>query len=669
MLPTSFAPVLGPCMMPSVEPPYRRAGVQLALLGAVRLRGPNGACADIPVRKTRAVLALLALSPDGSLPRSRLGDLLWGEREESQARGSLRQALFELRRATAAVGGADVLASDRDRVTLRVDRLAIDLVHEPADVARMELDALAPVLAAWQRQPMEDLDGIGGAFDDWLRDERSGRRERFVRSLVQRLSLEQPSETVLRLTRSLVQIDPTHEPAHRLLMRAYSAQQDRGGALAHYERVEQLFQREFGVAPHAETLDTALALQEAPARPFAVEEAAKPGSRPRLAIARIDQAEGDAPGGALGAMLRDDLAFMLERAQEFDLVDAPADDASGGLADLVLHLNSRPIGAMLRVHLALTTPGSGRRLWSDRFDVPVDGDAPIGDGVTARMAAAVLSGALAQLVSLSTRSRQARSDSFEKFLRGRRLADVMPTRDRLRAAMDLFEQAVTADPHNVIATIYLVRLLNTQLLETEVGADPEPWRQRARNLATHAYELDPNSAVCNIVMGWCHLRARRFGEARWHIEHALELNPYHPERLTDAATAFMYLGEHDRAHACWSKAQAMDSDTVDQRWADAIEIHVMRHDYRAALQAADRLRTLTLRRLACICVAASQAGQVERAEAAHQELVRMGRELWVGSEPFSEAGLIDWLFAHFPFANPEDEALFRRGLRDSGLPS
>ncbi len=64
---------------------------RLDLLGPVRLGNSAGDDLTPKARKTRALLAVLALSK-GPVSRARLTDLLWGDRGEDQARASLRQA-------------------------------------------------------------------------------------------------------------------------------------------------------------------------------------------------------------------------------------------------------------------------------------------------------------------------------------------------------------------------------------------------------------------------------------------------------------------------------------------------------------------------------------------------------------------------------------------------
>src|SRR5262249_30416815 len=77
-------------------------GLRIRLLGSVTIE-IDGRPVAIASKKARALLGYLALRESAAVSRGVLTELLWGERSESQARGSLRQTLSELR---AALGSA-----------------------------------------------------------------------------------------------------------------------------------------------------------------------------------------------------------------------------------------------------------------------------------------------------------------------------------------------------------------------------------------------------------------------------------------------------------------------------------------------------------------------------------------------------------------------------------
>ena len=72
--------------------------MRLSLLGGFAALDPEGREIEISAKKGRALLAVVALSPAGSCSRARLANLLWSDRGDDQARGSLRQTLALLRK-------------------------------------------------------------------------------------------------------------------------------------------------------------------------------------------------------------------------------------------------------------------------------------------------------------------------------------------------------------------------------------------------------------------------------------------------------------------------------------------------------------------------------------------------------------------------------------------
>jgi len=64
------------------------AACRLTLLGGFSLASPEGGEVALPTRKDRLLLAYLALAGGRPQSRSRLAGLLWGDRDEAQARGN-----------------------------------------------------------------------------------------------------------------------------------------------------------------------------------------------------------------------------------------------------------------------------------------------------------------------------------------------------------------------------------------------------------------------------------------------------------------------------------------------------------------------------------------------------------------------------------------------------
>jgi TolB-like protein len=122
--------------------------LRLTLYGGFSLADADGAEIPLKSKKAKALLAYLALPLGKARSREEIMALLWSDRAEAQARGSLRQMLSGLRKD---LGGG----------VLRIDNNAVAL--DPGQITVAEASG-REFLAGFQ---LNDP-----AFEDWLRDER-----------------------------------------------------------------------------------------------------------------------------------------------------------------------------------------------------------------------------------------------------------------------------------------------------------------------------------------------------------------------------------------------------------------------------------------------------------------------------------------------------------------
>src|SRR5688572_32937851 len=91
---------------------------------------------------------------------------MWGERPEENARASLRQALFQLKRML-----GDVLDVTPESVALRIDGLDFDVAAFEADVASGRFRDAA---LRWNGDFLHGAEDAGGeSFRAWLESERA----------------------------------------------------------------------------------------------------------------------------------------------------------------------------------------------------------------------------------------------------------------------------------------------------------------------------------------------------------------------------------------------------------------------------------------------------------------------------------------------------------------
>src|SRR5580692_11912829 len=145
-------------------------GISLQLLGRFVLAVKDGTEIRISARKSRALIAYLALQPGMTASREQLATLLWGDRSDELARQNLRQCLVSLRR-DLPPAASNLLAIDSHSVGLRSRHLSVD-VHELAALAdATDLCRLERAVDLYRGPFLADLSIETEAFEEWVRAE------------------------------------------------------------------------------------------------------------------------------------------------------------------------------------------------------------------------------------------------------------------------------------------------------------------------------------------------------------------------------------------------------------------------------------------------------------------------------------------------------------------
>jgi DNA-binding SARP family transcriptional activator/pimeloyl-ACP methyl ester carboxylesterase len=228
--------------------------LRLTLLGGFEVRPEPGLPVAFRTQKAQALLAYLALPLGRAHLRDKLAALLWGAMRDEQARASLRQALYELRKHLGDAAAA-----------LRIDGHAVSL-----DPAAVELDVTTFTRLAGEEAPaaLEEaarlyrgdlLEGFSvdeEPFETWLMEERERLREVAMEALAKGLARQRKAgalATAVATARQLLVIDRLQEPVHRTLMRLHAELGQRAAALRQYQQCVAVLQRDLGVEPELET--------------------------------------------------------------------------------------------------------------------------------------------------------------------------------------------------------------------------------------------------------------------------------------------------------------------------------------------------------------------------------------------------------------------------------
>jgi predicted ATPase/DNA-binding SARP family transcriptional activator len=229
--------------------------VQIGLLGPFEVRTDDGAVADLPGARLRALLIALALEPGRVVSKATLIDWIWGEQPPADAANALQRLVSRLRKALPeglieGHPGGYRLTVEPDVVdAVRFERL-IGQARDAEGSRRVRL--LREALALWRGAAMADV----GHQDSEALDAAVTRLDRLRLAALEdrfdaELDLGHGAELVAELT-DLVAAHPVRERLVAALMRALAAAGRDTEALFAYEGTREALADLLGVDPSPE---------------------------------------------------------------------------------------------------------------------------------------------------------------------------------------------------------------------------------------------------------------------------------------------------------------------------------------------------------------------------------------------------------------------------------
>jgi DNA-binding SARP family transcriptional activator len=225
-------------------PVYRPVSVRL--LGGLDVR-LHAEPVSFPTRHAALIFAYLASDPGTPRLRSHLAALFWADRGEEQARGSLRQTLFRIRKVFAGLD-PQVLEADARMVAVNPEVVSCDV----AAVLRDDHGASQAVDGVF----LDGWDGVGPDFDLWIGTMRRSIAEAAHRMLEAEAGRAEQSGDVSALidaARRMAAADPYDEVAGRMLMTGLALSGQPAAAADFYRRLAARLATELDAEPAAET--------------------------------------------------------------------------------------------------------------------------------------------------------------------------------------------------------------------------------------------------------------------------------------------------------------------------------------------------------------------------------------------------------------------------------
>jgi DNA-binding SARP family transcriptional activator/TolB-like protein len=603
----------------------------------------------LPVgRKTRALLACIAMAAPRPMLRGRLAEQLWSRRPEEQARASLRQEIHRLLDALSPAE-TEVILVTRDHLTLKPGAVWIDVdevmratIAQPAALTLLDGDLL------------EDLDGVDPNFDAWLNTERERLRDRArgIAESMLRDNLE--PDAAIAASQRLLTIDRSHEGAWRALMKAHAARGERGLAVQAYDRCRAVLADMLDAAPSIETQKLLNEIRgpahnRLPLRPPQTAEPPETSQAAPLQAAAPAAPPAASPPGTTGVPPSTD-AVPAPRKREtsatrggahigvmpFRLVGMPDEDAhlAPGLADEITNALSRfrwlfivssnslgrfaadnrdeaairrefgldflldgsvqRAGNKIRISLRLLDLRANNQIvWARRFDRETNDLLSLQDEIAAEVVAQIDPEILLIEAKRSTSRGTVDATAYDLMLRSIPLMGRMEREPFMLAGQHLTD-AIALEPDYAAAYAWYA-YWHIFLVGQDWADHPQAMMEKAGMLAERAIVLDPYDARGLAISG--HVRAflhHRLREAMVLHERALTLNPNLAMAWALSAVTYAYAGELDEAERRNNRYKILSPLDPHAFFFDAffVLINMMKRNYEAAAEIGRRVSEL-----------------------------------------------------------------------------
>ena len=614
-------------------------GVKLSLLGSFHLE-QGGTELAIPGAKMRALVSYLAITAPERQPRERLIALLWGERLDDQARQSLRDMLFRLRK----IVGPDFLVTEGDDVSLANGNVECDVARFEALIQDGSAEALRSAVAFYRGTYLDGLSLREEAFEAWLARERRRLQEMAVAALAtladKELEAGQADEA-LELARRAVDLDAYFETAHRCVMRALAALGQRSSALEHYRGLERWLEDELSARPDEETKRLRDRIEAG--NGAELRSAERLGHRdtggttisgtPSIAVLPFTNMSGDPEQDYFSDGITEDIISELSRFRELFVIARSSSFSYKGTAvkvqdiaaDLgvryVLEGSVRAADDRIRVTAQLIDAETGHHIWSERYDREITNLFALQDEIVQTVA-----GTVAGRLKLTAEDRSNRKpieslEAYDYALRGQSIAG--DTRENNLRARQAYEKAIELDPNLTrayvgLALSYVIEWFNTWW-------DPaDPPLDHALKNATKAISLDNTDGKAQGILGSVRLERWEYEEAKVHLERALELNPNDADAFAFMGTYLLSIGKQSEAIDSYHKAMRLNPYYPAWYLWKLGDAYYITRQYEKALvslkEALDRNANLKRARLT-LAATYSQLDQVEEARKQVEKLL------------------------------------------------
>jgi DNA-binding SARP family transcriptional activator len=635
----------------------------LDLLGGFALKR-DGDLVELPNRKDRFLLGYLCLPSERPVSRDKLAGLLWADRAEEQARGSLRQSLAALRSAFREDGEA-VLLAGRESVILRAAMLDVDVAN--FERAAKDSPGQARAVALYAGPLLDGFDPPSPEYDEWLLPERQ-RLEDLAASLIVRMAetdIGQPNlAAAILLGRQLLGRDRLREPVYRALMQMLARDNQRTEALKLFAQCEAALAKELGIKPaedtkriYHEVLDGVRAIP----REIMAAAPASAGERPSIAIMPFQNISREPELDVLCDGLAEDITSGLGRFKLFSVIDrfssaqiakSTSDAMEIGKhlgVDLVVQGSLQRQQDSLRMTVKLIDTATRAQKWTGQFNLKPADILSAPDKVMAAVLPSINSQVETTLLERSRR--KPALAAYEHLLVGiRHLRGYEPDDNQL--AIQHFDKALAADPDFALAMAYRGF---ADIVSHGYDATPPDILGAAIALIRRASVLDPEEPRIWWLLGTGVGYGGDIDAEEQCYRRSVELNPSDANALVALALVKVARGQHELGLSMFREAFRLNPYHPEWYWIDFGSALYVCGKYEEAIEAFSHRSNPHVWVLCRAAACYAQLDRLEEAKAVVDRILKLRPDFRLSEQRSGSWGT-------------DDTVRFRAGMIKAGLP-
>jgi len=685
--------------------------IHLNLLGEFRCLAEDGTQVDIALAKDQGLLAILALSPELKSTRSRIIDLLWSTRGNEQARASLRQSLWSLKKSIG--NGADnVLQGDRRYVSLNPHCVSTDVVNFHQLMASATKESLEDALKLYQGDLLASLEIRDSVWQEWITLEGESLRSLAVealRCLIDHYAAGSQPEQLIEAGRKLVELEPFQEEGHRAMMRGYTEGNQRGMALKQYERCRELLQRELDISPDKATQDlfsqvktgdigvaqterrsasnhqfvSRFSIQPSNEVATVLEELPRTAphtNKPSILVLPFVNLSDDREQDYVARGVTDNIIVALTRFRELfvfahktsvatdAMIQTPADAHKQLGARYAVDGSVQKTKDRIRVTARLIDVQTGQHLWAQAYDRDLDNLLAVQDEISELVVNSLVGSVEETDYRRALEKLPKQLAAYDYVLKGR----VVLNRNRYTQegefeARDHFNEALDLDRNYAPAYAGLAVSYSNEL-HCNWCKQPEQALSALEEYAGKALELDNLNVMARYSLACMYYFRGEHERANLEIEHAITINPNDYHIVCAKAWFMTYSGHLQEGVQCSIDAMRTNPYAPEGCLETIGLAEYLSGNYQQALLAFGKAEYNSMFKLAGMAACYAQLGRPDEAAQVSQEFIAISK----GGTPESDQTPGEHWHSYwnrlYKFKDSGDRQHLLDGLRKAGIP-